>query len=237
MAGNKGLVVAFSGLDGAGKSTQISLLEENLQKAGFRPRYLWTRGGYTPGFEWLKFLLRRVKGDLPPPGSNPKRTEAFRRSWVRRAWLLIAMLDLLWVYGVQLRWWRRQGYIVLCDRYLLDTAVDFHLQLSQENWEDWSLWRLLRLLSPEPDTAFFMVLPVADSVRRSDIKGEPFRESASLLVQRWSQYQTLLSAGGWHVLNGSRPRSELAAEIWAILVPKLPKKKSERWYHAPESAG
>lgn len=224
MAKHKGRIIAFSGIDGTGKSTQIKLLEEHLQKAGYRCRYLWTRGGYTPGFEWLKSLLRRLSRDNFPEGPGPLRTQAFRRGWIRHLWLTLAMLDLLWVYGVQLRWWCRRGYTVLCDRYLPDTAVDFRLNFHQDNckdWEDWRLWKMLRLASPRPDAAFFMILPVSESMKRSDIKGEPFRESAPLLQKRWSRYQILLSQGRWHILNGSRSQSELAAEILAIVNPYL----------------
>ena len=48
------MIVAISGLDGAGKSTQIDLLSKSLSAKGVRVRFLWARGGYTPGFEFIK---------------------------------------------------------------------------------------------------------------------------------------------------------------------------------------
>jgi len=91
-------LIAFSGLDGAGKSTQINLLIERLRQRGHEPIYLWTRGGYTPILEFFKTLLRRLPGrTVPPLGNNPQRTRAFRRGWVRRLWLTLALLDLIWL--------------------------------------------------------------------------------------------------------------------------------------------
>lgn len=44
----RGLLVVFSGLDGAGKSTQIAQLRRRLEHEGDRPSVIWTRGEYTP---------------------------------------------------------------------------------------------------------------------------------------------------------------------------------------------
>ena len=48
------MLLTFSGLDGAGKSTQINLLVDWFEKRGNKVSCLWARGGYTPGFEILK---------------------------------------------------------------------------------------------------------------------------------------------------------------------------------------
>jgi dTMP kinase len=219
-----GALITFSGLDGAGKSTQIDLLMDHLRQQGRRPRYLWTRGGYTPGFERLKAWGRRTPGRaVPPSGHTPQRTRAFSRGWVRRLWLTLALLDLLWVYGVQVRWWLWRGQTVVCDRYLGDTRVDFRLNFPQEHVERWWLWRALAWVTPRPDVAFVLLVPVAESVRRSDNKGEPFRDSPEVLAQRLAQYRALAAEhDDWHVLDGRRPISELAAEILTALnVPTI----------------
>jgi dTMP kinase len=214
----KGILITFSGLDGAGKSTQIQLLMEYLRQNGQEPVYVWTRGGYTPFFETIKGLVRRLAGQaLPPSGSNPHRTQAFRKWWVRRLWLILALLDILWVYGVQVRWWQWCGCTVICDRYLWDTLVDFRLSFPQENVEQWLLWRWLRHATPKPQAAFLLLVPVEESVRRSDIKGEPFRDPPHVLAQRLAQYQGLAQTGHWHVLDGRCPIRELAAEVLFVI--------------------
>src|SRR3990172_5450245 len=106
-------LVVFSGLDGAGKSTQIDLLRRRLQSSGVRTTVVWVRGGYTPAFVVLKSLVRRLAPRaVPPPGASAARTETLARGWLRRIWLTIAVLDLVLFTGVYLRvmrWCGRAG--------------------------------------------------------------------------------------------------------------------------------
>lgn len=211
-----GSLIAFSGLDGAGKSTQINLLIERLRAAGHQPVYLWTRGGYTNNFNALKSLLRRVSRQkaLPPSGHSDQRDQAFAKGRVRKVWLWLAILDLIWVYTVQVRWLRWLGRTVICDRYIWDTLVDFRLSFAHENVERWGLWSLLVRLTPKPDASFLLLVPVTESMRRSDIKGEPYRDPQEVLADRLAQYQLLAQQDFWHVLDGLHPAADLAAEIW-----------------------
>jgi len=109
------MVIVFSGLDGAGKSTQIELLLEYLRQQGQRPVYLWVRGEYTPVFSAVKAFVRRLSGGrvVPPSGHSTARTQAMGQPWKRRLWLTLALLDLVLVYGVQVRWWRWRGRSVV----------------------------------------------------------------------------------------------------------------------------
>lgn len=210
----KGMLVIFSGLDGAGKSTQIEQLRAHLVRMGDRPIYLWTRGGYTGLFQALKTVLRKAPAQvMPPSGPNPKRSAAFSRPFVRRIWLVLALIDLIRVYGFQVRVWRWRGYAVICDRYLWDTLIDFKLNLPGEPVERWWLWRLLEWTTPHPDLTFVLLVPVEESLRRSDVKGEPYRDSAEVLERRLAAYQQLSASHRWHMLDGSRPVAELSAEI------------------------
>lgn len=220
----RGSLITFSGLDGAGKSTQIELLMERLRQDGQDPLYVWTRGGYTPLFERLKKLARRLpRRGLPPAGNNPQRARAFGKSWVRRLWLTLALLDLLWVWGVQLHWRRWRGRTVVCDRYLWDTLLDLGLNFSQERVDRWWLWRLLARVAPRPDVAFLLLVDVDESVRRSDAKGEPFRDPPEVLARRLAQYRAWAKEGHWHVLDGRRPIPELAAQVLKELGTSRPK--------------
>jgi dTMP kinase len=210
-------LITFSGLDGAGKSTQIGLLLERLRREGRNPIYVWTRGGYTPLFERFKALLRRLPGQVvPPSGHSPERTRSFSKGWVRRLWSVLALFDLLWVYGVQVRWWRWRGRVVVCDRYLWDTLVDFRLNFSEERIEDSWLWRLLVWLTPNPDAAFLLLVSVEESLHRSDVKGEPFRDPPEVLAKRLAQYQLLAQDTEWYVMDGKNTVSNLTDAIWHI---------------------
>ena len=210
----KAPLFVFSGLDCAGKTTQINCLLDYLRLRRQDPVYFWSRGGYTPLFEKAKRLVRQTTGRvLVPAGQSARRTETFRKSWVRRLWLAVSLLDLLLVYGVSIRWWRMRGRPVVCDRYLWDTLVDFRLNFPAEQVQEWRLWRLLALLAPRPDVSFLLLIPVEESMRRSELKDEPFPDSPEVLAQRLEHYEAQVAEGRWHVLDGQRPVADIFAEI------------------------
>ena len=212
-------LIAVSGIDSAGKSTQIANLTEYLQGRGEAPLVLWSRGGYTGGFGALKTFFRRFcPGLIPPPGQNKQREAALSRSQVRRVWLLLALADLIRVYGLSIRWWQLRGRTVICDRYLWDTLIDFRLNFPAENVERWWLWRWLVRLSPQPDVSFLLMIPVEESLRRSQEKDEPFPEPEEQRRQRYAQYQQLQQEGLWSVMiDATRPVDQVWAEIQAAL--------------------
>jgi thymidylate kinase len=211
-------LIAFGGLDGAGKSTQIELLRARLAGSGWSPAVVWVRGGYTPVFSTLKRLVRRLGGRrVPAAGRGEARARAFGRPALRRLWLVAALLDLLLLLAVRVRWWRWRGRVVICDRYLLDTRLDFRLNFPDETVERWWLWRLVERLVPRPDAAFLLLVPVAESERRSEAKREPFPDPAPVLAARLAQYQALGAASGYVVLDGSRPVRAVAETIRDLL--------------------
>lgn len=213
------MLIAFSGLDGAGKSTQIELLMKALQEDGRPLAYLWVRGGYTPVFTALKSLVRHItRGKaLPPSGRNQARSQAFSKPWVRYVWLRLSLLDLIFTYGVRVRWWLAAGKTVVCDRYIWDTLIDFRLNFPMEVVEKSWLWRVLVHVAPKPDVSFLMVIPVEESIRRSKLKNEPFPDSVEVLTARREQYLSLCSQSGWIVLDGTQDVQHISAQILASL--------------------
>jgi thymidylate kinase len=127
------------------------------------------------------------------------------------------------VYGLNVRWWRLRGRTVICDRYLWDTLIDFRLNFPAEDVERWWLWRLLVRLSPQPDASFLLMIPVKESLRRSQEKDEPFPEPEEKRRQRYAQYQQLQQEGVWSVvMDATRPVDQVWAEIQAALQIQKP---------------
>lgn len=207
--------IVFSGLDGAGKSTQIDLLIEHLKSQGHQPVYLWTRGGYTPLMNSLKDGLRRVSGNKAIPSSGPseQRDKTLARPSIRKVWLHLAILDLIWIYAVKVRMWQSQGKVVVCDRYLDDTLLDFRQNFPQEDVERWLAWRLLRFLSAKADAIFLLLIPVDVSLKRSQQKDEPFPDSPEVLAWRLAEYQKLAQQRHWQILDGCQPLESVAIQI------------------------
>lgn len=202
-------------MDGAGKSTQIEILVDHWRDTGLVPVRLWARGGYTPGMEWLKRTARRCLGKsiVPAAGPSAARTRALSRGSTRKWWLRLAILDLIWLYAIAIRWWRWRGRPVVCDRYWNDTELDFELNFPQEQVRNWWLWKLLRWSACRPTHQFLLLIPVDESMRRSVAKNEPFPDSPEVLQKRLAAYESWRTNGQWHLLDGRQPREDLAREI------------------------
>jgi thymidylate kinase len=219
----RGVVIALSGLDSAGKTTQRDLLVDGLRARGLAPITIWTRAGYTPGLRAGRRLLRALAGGRKParrgvseaPGRYPRRASNLGHPLRRRLWLTAALLDLLFVYGVRLRLWRARGRSVLCDRYLLDCVVDFRVNFPGDRIETWPLWRLVRRLSVRADAAFCILVPPEISLERSRRKERFHWETAEVLRERHRQYAAAAAELGVTVLDGCRPAEEVARHIRA----------------------
>jgi thymidylate kinase len=212
------VVVTFSGIDASGKSTQLQRLHDHLRAEGHDVLFVWSRVGYTGGFEALKSVARRLLGRrMPPPGESDGRQRAMSRGWLRRLWLAVALLDLARLYVVRVRLARRRGQVVLCDRYLWDSLIDLRLNFPVDRVEASPLWRFLVRLAPAPDLPLRFTVPVDESVRRSDAKGEPFRDGPDVLAERARQYDELQARAGWRLLDGTQTADTLSREVLSLL--------------------
>lgn len=212
-------MIAFSGLDGAGKSTQIEFLKEDYSKSNKQVEVFWSRGGYTPGMEWFKSLLRKLKSNEIPKerGPSKQRDQAFSNKRIRRIWLTLALFDLMWYYGMVLRW-KSLYKVVICDRYLLDTQIDFDLNFPEDKVSGWWLWKALSMISAKPKYHFILIIPVEESQRRSNLKEEPFPDSAEVLEHRLSQYLEYARNNKFsHQIDCLQPLEVVTHQIKSIL--------------------
>lgn len=216
---SKGKIIAFSGIDGAGKSTQIDLLIRELKSQGQKTAYYWSRGGYTGPFLAFKNLLRRALGGrLPPPGRSEKREKVFQRPFVCSLWLTLAIVDLILVYGIYIRFLTFMGKVVLADRYLWDTWIDFQLNFPDSRFDKSLLWRVLCKVSPKPAGAFLFLVPVEEALRRSALKSEPFPDSEEVLRKRIVLYTTAFPATIWHCIDSLRPVDDIQKEVQELVL-------------------
>jgi len=214
----KWILITISGIDGAGKSTQLKLLERYYIKQGFTPVYLWTRGGYTSGIKSVKNILRRFAGKrLPSSGNSHKRDEIFGNQYVQRIWLIIAIIDLLRVYTLQVRFWLLQGKVVICDRYIWDTFIDFQIMFPGLKVENWLLWKTLVLLTPKPSLQCLLTIPLELSEFRCAQKYDPFPDSSERSIKRYALYKEAQKLARWQVLDSARPVDIVFGDIKRLL--------------------
>lgn len=208
------MLITFSGIDGCGKSTQISAVENYGVTYNYTVKDLWTRGGYTTGFIRAKRFARIVLGHrMPAPGPSAHRDRVLSRGPTQRIWLAIAMIDLFRVYCFQLRQWQRQYDIVLCDRYLWDAQIDFEVMFPCIQFHSWVLWRALCAFAPRPECAFLLWLPISESVSRCESKQEPFPDPFDVKQTRYAKYDKLAAAGALNVIDAQLPLADVTATI------------------------
>lgn len=213
------LFIVFSGLDCSGKSTQIEILKKNLKQKDKKVLVFWSRGGYTNGFQKLKDVIRIFfDKKLPKSGNSPERDKAFSNPIIRKLWLTIAMLDLVYYYCIYLRFKSIVGFNIICDRYLMDTFIDFKLTYPLNKTEKMFLWKILELFSKKPDFHFVSTIPVSESVIRSKFKYEPFPDSPETLAKRLEIYNEFLkNHENLIFIDGLRDKNYITDDINKII--------------------
>ena len=225
MNGRAGLVIALSGIESAGKTTQRDALTSQLRRRGQTPISVWIRAGYTPRLKLAKRMLRALRrrgrrerqGISDRPGQYPRRAANLKRGLQRWFWLTVAMLDLVWMYGIEVRLWRARGRTVICDRYLLDCLVDFCVNFPDDRVERRWLCRLLRRLAVQPDAAFCLLIPAEQSLQRSRVRSRYNWETLDVLQQRCDEYRALGTELGVEILDGNQPAASLAETLQSKL--------------------
>ena len=218
------MIIAFSGTDGAGKSTQIELLHAALETQGVKPRTIWARGGYTPIMLRMKGVFLWIIGrkgssqTLQAAGATDyqaKRKRLLQRGFIARIWLAFAIIDLALLYGVYVRFLSWRGAVILCDRYVGDTKIDFLRNFPKQFKPAGFLWRSLIWSAPAPSLHIILTVSPEVSLRRSQQKNEPFPDSAETLAFRLALYRadTEFTLSEVLRIDGSGPKADIAAKI------------------------
>jgi thymidylate kinase len=209
---HRGLLVALSGIDGSGKSSQSRWLADALTALGCEVEVVWNDLLGNRALDLLaappKALLRFAgrKGeriasyDEAPPRSPDEEAGALHDAWSTIVTIANALEQRIACTGRV-----RHGHVVVFDRSPLDLAVRMEvLYRTSVGLQR----RLVELAAPRPDLAFLLDIPAEVSLaRKSDIW------SRSQLLEQAMLYRTLAPRFGVRPLDGQRPPDEIAAEI------------------------
>lgn len=209
------MLIEFSGLDCAGKSTQINLLKEYYEKKGFHVDVIWSRGGYTPGITWLKGLVRRGGNKSPEEQTEEERLAKVNSKPQGGSLLLwLSIVDLIAYWGIFFRQRDKKNRMIFCDRYFWDTYIDFSLKYPQIKFEKWLAWKVLQKCYRKPDCSFVLTITPEESMRRSNLKFEPFPEPEEKRALRLDKYMREIKNGRWmYVVDCMRPIEEISKEL------------------------
>lgn len=210
-------MISFSGIDCSGKSTQIEIIRKYYTDKGIRVRVIWSRGGYTSWVEGIKNLIRKDKGF-----SENKKAE-YRKEIngnPRKAKLLLwaSIIDLIRYYGIVFRFFEMTGTLVLCDRYIWDTYIDFSMKYKDIKFDKWLCWKILLKLIKKPAKSIIFTIPIDESIRRSLEKNDPHSEPYDERLIRIQRYITEIENGRWeYEINALSPVQTVTAEVIRIL--------------------
>jgi dTMP kinase len=195
-----GLFVTFEGGDGAGKTTQATLLQEWLSGAGHAVVRTREPGGTEVGV-LVRDIVLHHRGEVAP-----------------RAEALLYAADRAHHVETVVRPALARGDVVIQDRYL-DSSVAYQgagRVLGSEEVRDLSLWATDGLL---PDVTVLLDLDPAAARTRLDADDKPFdrleAEKSSFHERVRAEFLALAAAepDRFLVLDASRPVEELAAAV------------------------
>lgn len=214
-------MISFSGIDCSGKSTQIDLLCKEFDKNKIKYQVVWSRGGYTPGIHFLKKLIRRRGADLTRE-EIVKYSEKVNKSPFKRKLLFRAgLIDLWFYYSVVLRIKELFGTTVICDRYIWDTYIDYKMKYPDIDFENGFWWRLTLKTMLKPKPSFVLFIPAEESMRRSELKDEPFPEPIEVRNDRINRYVDEVKNNRWDcMIDATKPIGVVFESIREIVGAK-----------------
>ena len=209
------VVIAVSGVDGAGKSSVITRFSSELALAGVPFTVLWARPGHDLG--WLGTLAqfgKRVLGHQPEPGlraigAGDAARPPSRRGVAGRLWSRLVVLD--YVVRARRAATRADG-VVIHDRHAVDAAVT--LAFAYELDGPWVL-PLMRFAMPEPDVHVYLDIDAATASRR---KPHDSMRQAAIADQIERYGRVLPRFPGVMKLDATEPPSVLSDRLWAMLL-------------------
>lgn len=188
-------IITFSGIDGAGKSTQIDALTSQLEQAGLRVKLLsfWDDVVVLPKFREA-ISYKAFKGDrgIGSPAKPLNRRDKDVTSWpVTAARFVLYLGDAVNLKRKVNRIQVEDVDVVIFDRYIYDELANVPLS----RWLPRAFARLVLKLIPKPDVAFLIDAdPVLARERKPEYPLEFLlrnRESY-LALSRLSGHMTLI---------------------------------------------
>ncbi|ARN83182.1 dTMP kinase [Methylocystis bryophila] len=207
-----GRLITFEGGEGAGKSTQIRLLAQALERAGL-PVAVTREPGGTPFAERLReLLLDRKTQDLSPL------SEALLFAAARIDHVDKVILPAL-----------REGAFVLCDRFT-DSTRAYQGAMGGADMRLLELLERIALGERQPDLTIILDLPPAEGLARASHRGGGGdRFEARELAYHEGLRRAFLDVARrepirCRVIDSTRPKAEVAAEILRLVSSR---------FHAP----
>lgn len=201
------MFVVFEGLDGAGKTTQVSLLSQSLEKVGQHVVTTREPGGTTAGEAIRDIMFGDHAAPLRP-----------------LTWVFLMNAARAQLVADVIRPALGEGAFVIADRYWYSTMA---YQGGGDGVDESIIRRLSETATTgiEPDHIFYLAVPPGMAMRRKlagrrdvlDSKPLDFHERVAAAYRRMAEGDRTR----WHVVDGTLDEYQLSRVILAELEPVL----------------
>lgn len=211
------MIVSFSGIDSAGKTTQIDLLVNYCTAHNIKVKKLWSKARGTPGVLFLKELVRRDK-KMNMQEKAEYREQVFKNRKTEKLLYIASMLDLCWYWGIYYRLVSLGCKMLICDRYLWDTYVEVKKDFTGVDIDSSLLWKCVKALAPKPEYSFMFVIPPEVSLERDIHKNAAGIENIEIKKAKINTYMQLVEQNRWtNVINGMNSVESIHEELLRTL--------------------
>ena len=193
----QGHLIVFEGLDQSGKQTQAEHLRDRLTNLGYTVRLVSFPDYRTHiGNE----IARALAGEREySPDVMQLLHVANRYEWKAE---LQQMLD--------------EGWFVVCDRYLASSVAYGEAFGLDAAW----LTEIQRFL-PRPSVTIMLDIAPETAVTRKSMDRDRYERDLSLQIRVRESYRRLAAEDAWLLLDGDRPKADIAAEVFTNLASRL----------------
>ncbi len=219
-----GKLIVIEGLDGCGKTTQVSLLPQKLKELGFDSRLISFPDYSDPSSTLVRMYLSGEFGDKPDAVNGyaaslfyaVDRYASYKRHWAD---------------------YYENGGIVVSGRYVESNAYHQMSKLPVSEWEKYLDWlyetEYQKTAIPKPDAVIFLDMPVEVSTKMvenrysgDESKKDIHEKDKAYLMSCRKAAAFAAKKCGWNVINcadGDKPRSieDISADILRIVLSAI----------------
>jgi dTMP kinase len=190
---DRGLLVAFEGLDQSGKQTQAERLRDRLTASGRLVRLL--------SFPDYQTVI----------GAEIGRALRGERDYTADVMQLLYVAN-RYEFKSEILRAKESGTIVVCDRYLASSIAYGEAQgLDADRLTD------IQKYLPQPDLTFLLDIAPEVSARRKTADRDKYERDLSMLGRVRDSYLRQAAQSGWVRLDASRDKAAIASEIRSVV--------------------